>query len=569
MRMVRIRSTDMSVNFYKNRDQMVSAYKDVVNEKSDIDWALFGYEKQTNDLTLVDKGSGGLEELFNAFNASQILYAFCSVKDPNTDLLKYVLINWQGEGAPLQRKGICINHFRDVCDFFKGSHITINARIEEEVEPEVILSKITKVSAKMNLKDRSEISENISPVGTNYRRVQPQREISQTDRENFWAKTQEEERLRLIEDKKKLNENRVKSEKEREEREVRDAKQREQTVRERDANISVIRESEKNATNSAKNVTKLTESLNKDEIDDNERRKRSENIRRERAEEVKAVIPQSSIQKARALFEQNSSAGQMNSIRNSYQSNNKSLVSNRKELFESNNSSNNISNNSSNNLPNVSSKESTLKNDFIQKLSFKEEVNGNHVNKPIIQNDVKPEPLHQPIQPIQEAAPLYTSPLPTNEPIVDTINSPIDEVVEEEVEEEEVEEMVINGNHNNTASNGVYTRDLLQETYIENHPLEDIAEEQTWDEPNNGIVEDEYDSTENVLSDRKEGTLAEVGLKKARALFDYQAADETEISFDPDDLITHIEQIDSGWWQGLAPDGTYGLFPANYVELID
>jgi hypothetical protein len=36
-------------------------------------------------------------------------------------------------------------------------------------------------------------------------------------------------------------------------------------------------------------------------------------------------------------------------------------------------------------------------------------------------------------------------------------------------------------------------------------------------------VEDEYDSTENVLSDRKEGNATEVGLKKARALFDYQA----------------------------------------------
>lgn len=56
---------------------------------------------------------------------------------------------------------------------------------------------------------------------------------------------------------------------------------------------------------------------------------------------------------------------------------------------------------------------------------------------------------------------------------------------------------------------------------------------------------------------------------KARALYDYQAADETEISFDPGDVITHIDQIDEGWWQGLAPDGkTYGLFPANYVELI-
>lgn len=82
--------------------------------------------------------------------------------------------------------------------------------------------------------------------------------------------------------------------------------------------------------------------------------------------------------------------------------------------------------------------------------------------------------------------------------------------------------------------------------------------------------------------------LADMGLK-ARALYDYQAgkfsflffneffvfynkfeipADESEITFDPGDIITHIDQIDEGWWQGLGPDSTYGLFPANYVELI-
>ncbi|KAL4709268.1 hypothetical protein ACJJTC_013328 [Scirpophaga incertulas] len=54
----------------------------------------------------------------------------------------------------------------------------------------------------------------------------------------------------------------------------------------------------------------------------------------------------------------------------------------------------------------------------------------------------------------------------------------------------------------------------------------------------------------------------------ARALYDYQAADESEITFDPGDVITHIEQIDAGWWQGLGPRGVFGLFPANYVELL-
>ncbi|XP_039503443.1 src substrate cortactin-like isoform X2 [Pimephales promelas] len=52
----------------------------------------------------------------------------------------------------------------------------------------------------------------------------------------------------------------------------------------------------------------------------------------------------------------------------------------------------------------------------------------------------------------------------------------------------------------------------------------------------------------------------------AVALYDYQAAGDDEISFDPDDIITNIEMIDEGWWRGVCR-GSYGLFPANYVEV--
>ena len=52
----------------------------------------------------------------------------------------------------------------------------------------------------------------------------------------------------------------------------------------------------------------------------------------------------------------------------------------------------------------------------------------------------------------------------------------------------------------------------------------------------------------------------------AVALFDYQADDEDELTFDPGEVITEIEQIDPGWWKGVAR-GKIGLFPANYVEL--
>lgn len=58
-------------------------------------------------------------------------------------------------------------------------------------------------------------------------------------------------------------------------------------------------------------------------------------------------------------------------------------------------------------------------------------------------------------------------------------------------------------------------------------------------------------------------------MPKARALYDYDADDETEISFLPGDVICEIDMFDEGWWTGKAPDGRTGMFPANYVQLIE
>ncbi|XP_065538894.1 hematopoietic lineage cell-specific protein isoform X3 [Lathamus discolor] len=53
----------------------------------------------------------------------------------------------------------------------------------------------------------------------------------------------------------------------------------------------------------------------------------------------------------------------------------------------------------------------------------------------------------------------------------------------------------------------------------------------------------------------------------AVALYDYQGDGDDEIYFDADDIITHIEMVDEGWWQGQC-HGKIGLFPANYVRLL-
>ncbi|CAN0150261.1 unnamed protein product [Ascophyllum nodosum] len=54
---------------------------------------------------------------------------------------------------------------------------------------------------------------------------------------------------------------------------------------------------------------------------------------------------------------------------------------------------------------------------------------------------------------------------------------------------------------------------------------------------------------------------------RARALFSYTAADNTELSFAEGEVLTVITQDESGWWTG-EKGARKGLFPSNYVELI-
>ncbi|KAK5079835.1 actin binding protein [Exophiala xenobiotica] len=54
--------------------------------------------------------------------------------------------------------------------------------------------------------------------------------------------------------------------------------------------------------------------------------------------------------------------------------------------------------------------------------------------------------------------------------------------------------------------------------------------------------------------------------KRAKAMYDYEAGEDNEISFPEDAIITSVEFPDDDWWQGEYK-GKVGLFPAAYVEL--
>src|ERR1700683_3111920 len=52
-----------------------------------------------------------------------------------------------------------------------------------------------------------------------------------------------------------------------------------------------------------------------------------------------------------------------------------------------------------------------------------------------------------------------------------------------------------------------------------------------------------------------------------RALYDYQAADTSSLSFRKNDILEVVNRLESGWWDGFLGESR-GWFPSNYVAIL-
>ncbi|KAI8381244.1 uncharacterized protein BYT42DRAFT_613043 [Radiomyces spectabilis] len=162
------------VNFNAHGKDLEAAYQAVLNNNDPTNWLIYSYDKGTSDLRVQATGEDGLEELTEEFADGKIQFAYTRVIDPNTELPKFVFIAWCGSGVPETRKAFFNNHMNDVSKFFKSFHVQINARDEADVEPELIMKRVSESSgAKYSVhKEQSKPQPAVTPVGSVYQKTQ-------------------------------------------------------------------------------------------------------------------------------------------------------------------------------------------------------------------------------------------------------------------------------------------------------------------------------------------------------------------------------------------------------------
>lgn len=536
----------MSVNFSKYQEEIIEAWRKVVDSKDAQNWSLFGYEGTTNNIKLMETGSNGLGGLVQEFNCSLIQYAFIRVIDEELGINKLVLINWQGDSSPLSRKGLCASHVGDIVSYFKGCTQTITIRNDDEATQEYLMDQIVKASSsRVSLsKQQSRVSSlgnsndarDAAPT-TNNTKLDRSFEMSTADRKSFWQRQEEEEKARLLEEKKRAAEKQAQFEKERKLREETESKRLAETIKERDRLIEATRLAERRELSASSQPNSIMMSNSNHDNDDERVGRRSELIRLERNQETQSLISKGLIKNKRAIFEQASQQQQTQQhpmIHSTARRSSGTIITQRVNTFKS------MDDGGSARGKTCVEK---LSNGFTKDVKISDQDSAKTCTQSVVPKEAQTVQLVRE----EEDCNLTTSTVASSAP-----SCPI-------VEQRKSVENVPKSVGTNDIQILVENRDQTANDIQSAHSNVDTNNSKPAKSP---IRESKIESKEVSINGK-----AKI---RAKALYDYQAADNTEISFDPDDIIGCIDKVDSGWWHGSVITGQYkgqnGLFPANYVE---
>lgn len=87
-----------------------------------------------------------LQDFVDCFDDGKVQYGFARVTDPNSNLPKFVLVGWVGEGIPERVKGYFNAHFSAISKYFPVYHVQITARSQDDLSVAQILTKVASAS---------------------------------------------------------------------------------------------------------------------------------------------------------------------------------------------------------------------------------------------------------------------------------------------------------------------------------------------------------------------------------------------------------------------------------------
>ncbi|KAJ5915261.1 hypothetical protein N7454_011015 [Penicillium verhagenii] len=87
--------------------------------------------------------------------------------------------------------------------------------------------------------------------------------------------------------------------------------------------------------------------------------------------------------------------------------------------------------------------------------------------------------------------------------------------------------------------------------------------------PNEQDLEDETHDLGRATAEATVPDRQDQNELRAVVQYDYEKAEDNEIDLREGELVTEIEMVDDDWWLGVNVQGERGLFPGNYVEIVE
>jgi len=132
-----------------NLDEIKDAIQDVRNDKTHTNWVLLTYQgENTNDVKLLGKGDGGINELISRLHDENVGYGLVRLveKFDDSDTVKFVFIHWVGEKIHRMLRARKGTHIGAIKETLAPYHTDVEAEKHSEISEEIVLRAVSKAS---------------------------------------------------------------------------------------------------------------------------------------------------------------------------------------------------------------------------------------------------------------------------------------------------------------------------------------------------------------------------------------------------------------------------------------